>query len=200
MRSIVLIIALFTLGSCSTGPLVIAYPMPGEKTEKEVKTSKITVGLFTDNAKPVLQSSYVVKDHSNIIGAYSIDKTNLIIRSANKINELLQQALAAEFNHAGYTVVKGEGEVTLAGQINSFSASVVQTKDDYLLANVQVYLKVTSAKTDKVLYEGHYLAGSMLEISYPPDNSDFVDALENGLIRLVTKIMSDKALLTVLEG
>jgi uncharacterized lipoprotein YajG len=203
MRYIVLITALFTLGSCSTGSQLISYPfpVPGEKIEGETKTSKkISVELFTNNAKPMLHSAYIIKDLSNIIGVYSKDKNEVIIQSDNKIDELLQQVLVAEFNHAGLTVVEGGGDVALAGQINSFSASVVQTKDDYLLANVQVYLKVLSPKTDKILYEGHYLAGSMLEVSYPPYNSDFIEVLESGLLRLINKIMNDKALLSALAG
>ena len=203
MKFIVIIIALFTLGSCSTASQLISYPfpVPGEKIEKETKTSKkIAVELFTYNAKPMMQSAYIIEDHSKIIGVYGKEKSEVIIQSDNNIDELLQQVLISEFNHAGLTLVEGGADVTLAGQINSFSASVIQTKDNYLLANVQVYLKVTLAEADNILYEGHYLASSMLEVSYPPDKSDFVDVLENGLIRLVKKIMNDKALLAVFEG
>lgn len=203
MKQIALIIALLTLGSCSTGSRLISYPfpVPGQKTEVKTKASKkIAIELFANNAKPLLHSPYIIEDHSNIIGVYSKEKGQVIIRSDNKIDELLQQVLIGEFNHAGLTVVEGGGDVTLSGEINSFSASVIQTQDDYLLANVQVYLLVISATTDKVLYEGHYLAGSMLAVSYPPDTSDFVYVLESGLIRLVKKIMNDKALMSVLEG
>jgi uncharacterized lipoprotein YajG len=181
--------------------LVIDYPFSESQQEVEENTEKfkeITVELFTNNTKPAVHDAYILQGKPNVIGAYDEGKSEIIIQSHNRIDKLLQRVLITEFKQLGCPVGE-KGEVTLAGQIDSFSASLIRTKDDYLLANVQVYVTVLSSKTGKVLYENHYLAGSMLEITDPPSDHDFVDVLESGLVRLVKKIMNDNALFAVLK-
>jgi uncharacterized lipoprotein YajG len=200
MRTVLLIITISILCGCNER-LVIGYPFPEPQQrieEKAENSKKIAVELFTHNTKPTVFSAYILRNQSNIIGAYNRDKSEIIIRSHNKIDKLLQRILVAEFKQLGYSIGE-KGEVTLTGQIDSFSASLIRTKEDYLLANVQVYVKVLSSKTGEILYENHYLAGSMLEVTDPPYNHDFVDVLENGLVRLVKKIMNDDALFAVLK-
>lgn len=200
MRTFLLIITISMLCGCANR-LVIDYPFSEIQQDVEVNTEKfkeITIKLFTNKTKPAVHDAYILQDRPNVIGAYDRGKSEIIIQSHNRIDKLLQRIFITEFKQLGYPV-KEKGEVTLDGRIDSFSASLIRTKDDYLLANIQVYVQVLSSKTGKVLYENNYLAGSMLEVTDPPNDQDFVDVLENGLVRLVKKIMNDKALFAVLK-
>jgi uncharacterized lipoprotein YajG len=201
MRFSVLIIALFLLNGCAADRFVLDYPFPdSQEIEKKIENpKKIAVELFTQSFQPMVASAYILRNRPRIIGVYNKGKSEIIIQSHNRIDKLLKRVLIAELKHAGYPIVQ-EGEVALAGRIDSFEASFIRTQEDYLLANIQVYLKILSTKTGKVLYENNYLAGSMLEVSDPPDGWDFVEVLESGLVRLVGKIMNDKALHDVLQG
>ena len=192
MRLIVSLITVFILGGCSKS-FVVNYPFPDPRQIGE--RGKLVVQPFTHNARPMVASAYIIDNKENIIGVFNKGKNEIIIRSNNRIDELLQQVLVAEFKHAGYTVEK---EITLAGRINSFSASFIRSEENYLLANIQVYLKVQ--QNGEILYENHYLAGNTLEVSDPPDGGDFVKVMGNGLVRLVQKIINDKSLLAVLAG
>ena len=193
---------LLLIGGCAWGPLVVKYPFPapGKAKGKTGNSPRVAVAPFVYNDKPVAIGVSIIRNQPTLLGAYTKKGKKTLIHSQNRIDELFGRIFTAELERAGYRVVKKkEADVVLKGRIDSFSASLVRTREDYLLANVQVYIEVLSAGSGSVLYKNHYLAGAMLETTDPPDDWDFVTVLENGLVRIMRKIMKDKDLFAALQ-